>query len=322
MAGPDITFPLKVARALETADFAIRHMRSEDHRKLYNLVRVTMSTIAPVDSFYVAFFRDEQLLVIPYVYDERGYEDAGFQAYGPDGLTAWIRKHERPYLYSTDDGRLLNRGYTFGNHEKLSSDAIAIPLWQPTDTGPQVVGLTSILTYQPSVYDEGVVRAFEWLARRMMKVLARENEDRQDRAELTGPGKQGAPTHGSVPDVIDIVGRALNDMQNMIAAVLHRSPDTDAAIRCLRDVLEQCQRLHTDIAEILLMPTSDAYDLFAKLTPREQEVAQLIADGLTNDQIADRLVISEKTAKTHVTRILKKFGVRQRSAVAAKLRRF
>jgi len=48
----------------------------------------------------------------------------------------------------------------------------------------------------------------------------------------------------------------------------------------------------------------------------EHEVAELIADGLTNRQIADRLVI-ERTADTHVQNILAKLGCVSRAQIAA-----
>ncbi|MEJ2709620.1 MAG: helix-turn-helix transcriptional regulator, partial [Anaerolineales bacterium] len=44
--------------------------------------------------------------------------------------------------------------------------------------------------------------------------------------------------------------------------------------------------------------------------PREQQVASLVAEGCTNQEIADRLVISIDTAKTHVRNSVKKFGLR------------
>jgi DNA-binding CsgD family transcriptional regulator len=53
------------------------------------------------------------------------------------------------------------------------------------------------------------------------------------------------------------------------------------------------------------------------LTSREIEVATLVAGGLTNRQIAERLVISERTAQNHVQHILTKLGFTSRSQIAA-----
>jgi DNA-binding NarL/FixJ family response regulator len=50
----------------------------------------------------------------------------------------------------------------------------------------------------------------------------------------------------------------------------------------------------------------------AVLTPREREVVLLVATGLSNHQIAQRLVISPLTAKTHVTRAIAKLGLHDR----------
>ena len=54
----------------------------------------------------------------------------------------------------------------------------------------------------------------------------------------------------------------------------------------------------------------------SELTVRETEVARLVAEGLTNRQIAERLVLSPRTVEGHVEKVLGKLGVHRRGDVA------
>ena len=57
------------------------------------------------------------------------------------------------------------------------------------------------------------------------------------------------------------------------------------------------------------------------LTPRQWEVARLVRDGLANREIADRLVLSEKTVAKSVLRIRERLGVRNRVQIAVWIER-
>jgi non-specific serine/threonine protein kinase len=62
---------------------------------------------------------------------------------------------------------------------------------------------------------------------------------------------------------------------------------------------------------------NDARGRAGALTPREEQVAELVAEGLSNRQIAHRLHMSERTAENHVTHILTKLGFDSRARIAA-----
>lgn len=79
-----------------------------------------------------------------------------------------------------------------------------------------------------------------------------------------------------------------------------------------RDLIEHFVRRADGGSDDLTAATA-AERQVARLTQRESQVLRLLAQGLSNDEIADLLVIAESTTKTHVKRILAKVGARDRA---------
>ena len=81
--------------------------------------------------------------------------------------------------------------------------------------------------------------------------------------------------------------------------------DALLAPRVTRRLISEFARIHPPAA--VPQPSS-----LAALTPRETEVLRLVAEGLSNSEIAARLTVTEDTVKTHVSRLLAKLGLRDR----------
>jgi DNA-binding NarL/FixJ family response regulator len=90
-----------------------------------------------------------------------------------------------------------------------------------------------------------------------------------------------------------------------LATAVRSAMDSDALL-----APEVTRRL---IETYLARPDPAAAPWAAELTDREREVLVLIATGLSNDQIAERLFLSPATVKTHVNRVFAKTGVRDRA---------
>jgi DNA-binding NarL/FixJ family response regulator len=114
--------------------------------------------------------------------------------------------------------------------------------------------------------------------------------------------------------------------RDRVAAELRRSHDAATALRArplAAAIGRLARRARLDLGT---RPASDhdwapGDSAGPALTPRETEVLALVAEGLTNRQIGERLFISEKTASVHVSRLLAKLGAGTRGEAAAVARR-
>jgi NarL family two-component system response regulator LiaR len=80
--------------------------------------------------------------------------------------------------------------------------------------------------------------------------------------------------------------------------------------------------LAPEAAQALIQTATEGLSPGNELTPREREVLALMVEGLTNPEIAERLVVSRSTAKAHVSNILSKLGASNRAeAVSLALQR-
>ena len=112
---------------------------------------------------------------------------------------------------------------------------------------------------------------------------------------------------GRVPDLLGAGARG----------VLTRDTDARRLIAALQAAALGLVVVDERLAEGALRRRSAAEPLVDALTPREIEVLQLIGQGLSNRAIAQRLAISEHTAKFHVNAILGKLGAQTRAEAVA-----
>ena len=91
-------------------------------------------------------------------------------------------------------------------------------------------------------------------------------------------------------------------------------------LNAIRNTFNGESSLHPTIASKLIrelkQPSADKPKTESPLTEREVEILQFVAKGLTNDEIAEKLVVSERTVRTHVSNILAKLQLANRTQAA------
>ncbi|MEO3769554.1 response regulator transcription factor [Micromonospora sp. B9E7] len=108
------------------------------------------------------------------------------------------------------------------------------------------------------------------------------------------------------------------------AGFLLKDTDADGLVDAVRTVARGdgfiapavTRRLITAFAATAPTASADTRAALGTLTPRERDVLACLGLGLSNQQIADRLVLAESTTKTHVSRILAKLDLRSRVQAA------
>jgi DNA-binding NarL/FixJ family response regulator len=172
-------------------------------------------------------------------------------------------------------------------------------------------------------------------------VVVGEAADGQEALELTGqlqpdvllldlklPGLDGVAVLGQLPErsarTRALVLTSAADQAQVTLALragaagfLYKDIDPDALVRAIRSVHDGHTLLAREAAALLSSrPAGQDGRGIDSLTSREREVLGLLADGRSNREIAKALGVSEKTVKTHVSSVLAKLGVADRTQAA------
>lgn len=132
------------------------------------------------------------------------------------------------------------------------------------------------------------------------------------------------------PDVKVIVLTSFSDQAHVLPALragasgyILKDVEPDQLVEAIRSAYKGNIQLHPDIANALLSQTLPVEEKEEEpsiqvdvLTARENEVLQLLAKGMSNKEIASVLVITEKTVKAHVSSILSKLNLSDRTQAA------
>ncbi len=213
-------------------------------------------------------------------------------------------------------GALLERALGAAEGNAIRTAQLLAPLVEARLAGGDVEGAKVAAEQLAELAETSGIRMVEARARLAaahVSLAAARPEDAAEpaRLALVAFGRLGMPLH-------------LGEARLALArAVMTTSPDvaSDEARTALAAFRELGASRAMDAAGAVLRELGEATGARARsqgeLTARENEVLELVALGMSNAQIAETLVITEKTAGHHVSRILSKLGVRNRTEAAA-----
>ena len=125
------------------------------------------------------------------------------------------------------------------------------------------------------------------------------------------------------PEVKILVLTSFGEDHQVFAAIkagangyLMKDTSTDELIQAVRDTISGVPVMQPEIAQKLMREIQGQdglHDEENELTEREIEILQHLAQGKSNQQIADDLFLSERTVRTHITNILSKLGLKNRT---------
>lgn len=318
--------PLRVdaetAIILREAYHKIESLYRGDHYGMYDYVRAVAGKITTVDSFYVGFLHGTNRVRYPYGYDFGRYDDPATHIFGPNGQTAWLLKQRQTYRFAYDNGAVLHAGIPTGDLSRTSEDAVTVPIFRPAKEGrDQLFGMLSMHSYTPKSYDDNAVRAFEWLCSLVERVLTREDEDKDALRRL--PAGDESPNLLTSDHVMEYIGQRVAALREIAIEAMGEPDVADTSAQGhLRRLIRASEEMQSELMEMMLA-TDEAPELrFVTLTKAQQGVAVLLADGLDNDQLVAELGISLNTVKTHLSAILKKYGMTNRAQVADDVRKY
>ncbi len=130
----------------------------------------------------------------------------------------------------------------------------------------------------------------------------------------------------SLPEVRCLILTSYDDNDAIFAAVLAgaagyllKEVRGSSLVEAIRQVAQGKSLLDPSVTERLLARLRDGAPVdarLASLTDRERQILALIADGLTNRQVGERLFLAEKTIKNYVSGLLAKLGMQRRTQAA------